>query len=149
MNKSCNTTLSCLMCLRMEKNKKRNRFGSVGVFPPAEPMHLISTLVLQTGQHIKKSSLILQVKVLWTCTLSKMLSTTIKALLEPANQIKEQVALPSLEVYNHQDLHLSRWRDTQEGKKTHMMHHHKTGSWLRLPQMTNPLSKCSLSKSCR
>jgi len=48
----------------MEKNKKRNRFGSVGVFPPAEPMHLISTLVLQTGQHIKKSSLILQVKVL-------------------------------------------------------------------------------------
>jgi len=30
------------MCLRLEKNKKS--FGSVGVFPPTEPMHLISTL---------------------------------------------------------------------------------------------------------
>ena len=30
------------MCLRIERNKES--FGSVGVFPPTEPMHLISTL---------------------------------------------------------------------------------------------------------
>jgi len=53
-------------------------------------MHLISTLVLQTGQHIKQSLLILQVEVMWACTLSKMLPATIKALLQPTDQIKEQ-----------------------------------------------------------
>ena len=30
------------MCLKLEKNKWS--FGYVGVFPPIEPMHLISTL---------------------------------------------------------------------------------------------------------
>ena len=65
-------------------------FCSIGIFPLAEPMHLIFTLVLQTGQHIKQSLLILQVKVLWACTLSKMLPATIKIVLQPAGQIKEQ-----------------------------------------------------------
>ncbi|KAG2561523.1 hypothetical protein PVAP13_8KG230803 [Panicum virgatum] len=35
------------MCLRLERNEQS--FGSVSVFPPTEPMHLISTLSLYAG----------------------------------------------------------------------------------------------------
>jgi len=46
-----------------EKNKEIDLVLLV-FFSPAELMHLISTLVLQIGQHIKQSLLIPQVKVL-------------------------------------------------------------------------------------
>ena len=45
--KHITSTSSCSKCLRIEKNKKG--FGSVGVFPPIEHMHLISTLSLWAG----------------------------------------------------------------------------------------------------
>jgi hypothetical protein len=61
-------------------------FGSIGVVPPIEPMHLISALSLWAGHTLSKiwkslsTPQFLQVKVLdlHTCTLSKMLpaSTT-------------------------------------------------------------------------
>ena len=60
--KHITSTSSCSMCLRLEKNKES--FGFVGVFPPTEPMHLISTLSLWAGHTSSKvweSQLILQI----------------------------------------------------------------------------------------
>ena len=47
------STLSCSLCLRLEKNKYT--FGSVGVFPPTEPMHLIFALSLWAGYTSSKT----------------------------------------------------------------------------------------------
>ena len=47
------STLSCSLCLRLEKNKYT--FGFVGVFHPTGPMHLISALSLWVGYTSSKT----------------------------------------------------------------------------------------------
>jgi len=62
--KHITSTLSYSMCLRTERNKKN--FGSTGVFPPIEPMHLISTFSLwarHTSRKVWRSQLIPQISI--------------------------------------------------------------------------------------
>jgi hypothetical protein len=84
------------MCPRLEKDKWN--FGSIGVFPLTEPMHLISILSLQAGHTSSKVWRSLSIPQIYkwkfqtcehTCTPSKMLpASTINASLQNTGRAK-------------------------------------------------------------
>jgi hypothetical protein len=72
-------------------------FGSIGVFPPTEPMHLISTLSLWAGYALSKTWGVCQLpnSTKWrswfyknTHTKKMLLASTINASLQTAGQTK-------------------------------------------------------------